>query len=192
MFNAGQPRLARYPVHWHHAGYVGAKGGYRDPSSVESVSIHDSFSRFVTVHATHEALVKNNVGYNAVGHGYFLEDGYESENWVTGNLGILVKPGIILPSERDASICGTTGDGFNFKNVTGDGCNGLSVFWLANINNYFHDNSAVGGHAGIWSFTHTNTDSYRYDAIPVDPVSGRREWRNNKVQLSLRLSLCLT
>jgi len=32
IFNAGQPRLARYPVHWHHAGYVGATGGYADPS----------------------------------------------------------------------------------------------------------------------------------------------------------------
>ena len=37
IFNAGQPRLARYPIHWHHAGYVGAKGGYSDPSSVDSL-----------------------------------------------------------------------------------------------------------------------------------------------------------
>lgn len=37
IFNAGQPRLARYPVHWHHAGYVGEKGGYSDPSSVDSL-----------------------------------------------------------------------------------------------------------------------------------------------------------
>ena len=43
LFNVGQPRLARYPIHWHHAGYVGALGGYADPSSVESLSIHDSF-----------------------------------------------------------------------------------------------------------------------------------------------------
>ena len=44
LFNVGQPRLARYPVHWHHAGYVGEKGQYDDPSSAESLSIHDSFS----------------------------------------------------------------------------------------------------------------------------------------------------
>ena len=76
-------------------------------------------SRFVTVHATHEAKVTNNVGYNCVGHGYFLEDGYENENWLVGNLGILVKPGIILPSERAQIICGKTGDGYNFQNTTG-------------------------------------------------------------------------
>lgn len=39
IFNAGQPRLARYPIHWHHAGYVGEKGGYDDPSSADSLRI---------------------------------------------------------------------------------------------------------------------------------------------------------
>ena len=43
-------------------------------------SIHDSYSRFVTVHGTHEATVKDVVGYNCNGHGFFLEDGYETEN----------------------------------------------------------------------------------------------------------------
>ena len=38
--------------------------------------------------------------YNGHGHGYFLEDGYESENKIIGNLGVLVKPGIILPTDR--------------------------------------------------------------------------------------------
>ena len=81
------PRLARYPVHWHHAGYVGVKGGYQDPSSVQSLSIHRSFSRFVTVHATHESIVKDCVGYDGVGHGYFLEDGYETENHIVEAFG---------------------------------------------------------------------------------------------------------
>ena len=38
--------------------------------------------------------------YNGHGHGYFLEDGYETENKIIGNLGVLVKPGIILPTDR--------------------------------------------------------------------------------------------
>ena len=56
----------------------------------------------------------------------------------------------------------------------------FSVFWIANIQNYFHDNAAVGGHVGIWSFTHTSTRDYAYQAIPKDPVTGQRVWRNNK------------
>ena len=43
-----------------------------------------NFSRFVTIHGTHEAIVKDNVGYNCVGHGYFLEDGYEEQNHILG------------------------------------------------------------------------------------------------------------
>ena len=56
----------------------------------------------------------------------------------------------------------------------------FSVFWIANIQNYFHDNAAVGGRVGIWSFTHTSTRDYAYQAIPKDPVTGERVWRNNK------------
>lgn len=67
------------------------------------------------MHATHEARVTNNVGYNTVGHGYFLEDGFEMENHIIGNLGIFVKPGIILPSERGTLICGKTGDAWNYQ-----------------------------------------------------------------------------
>ena len=37
LFDVGQPRLARYPIHWHHAHYVGEKGKYDDPSSAISL-----------------------------------------------------------------------------------------------------------------------------------------------------------
>ena len=43
IFNAGQPRLSRHPVNYHNAGYVGEIGRYEDPSSIESLSIYDSF-----------------------------------------------------------------------------------------------------------------------------------------------------
>ena len=38
----------------------------KDPSSVDHLSIHDSFSRFVTVHGTHEATVSNCVGMTII------------------------------------------------------------------------------------------------------------------------------
>ena len=66
----------------------------------------------MTIHGTHEAIVKDTVGYNCNGHGFFLEDGYETENKIIGNLGIMVKPGLILPSERLAEDCSRTNDGF--------------------------------------------------------------------------------
>ena len=87
----------------------------------------------------------------------------------------MVKPGIILPSERHDDICKKTNDGFKGQDEFGvdypdatmgsntvDGkdkgwdlksCRGLSVFWIANIANFFSGNAAVGGHAGVWSFS---------------------------------------
>ena len=180
VFNAGQPWLARYPVHWHHAGYVGRMGGYEDPSSFESLSIHDCFSRFVTVHGTHEATVKNVVGYNTVGHGFFMEDGVETYNHITGNLGIVVKPGIILPTDRDGSICEAANDQFDGAEIGREPCEALSVFWMSHGANWIHDNAAVGGTAGFWFFHHTASDKYAFEAMPKSLENGRREWRNNK------------
>ena len=185
--------------------------------------------------------MQDNVGYNCVGHGFFLEDGYETENKLIGNLGIMVKPGIILPSERHDQIClkegfkidsykvvllanyraarkhnfgipSKTNDGFKGQdefgidypdatigsnNVCTDNvctdkfwdkkaCRGLSVFWIANIANFFSGNAAVGGHAGVWSFSHSANEQYSYYSIPRDPVTLRREWSNNKVSASFQ------
>ena len=175
-------------------------------------------SRFVTVHATHEAIIKDNVGYNCHGHGYFLEDGYETDNIFDGNLGILPKPGLILPSERHSSICQATNDGWagyvcdedgrpdpdgthecdagvfgsnigtpNDKGERGaprywnkENCKGLTVFWISNIQNYFDNNAAVGGHVAIWSFNHNASKKYSYLAIPRHPETYERRWSNNK------------
>jgi hypothetical protein len=78
------------------------------------------------VHGTHEAIVKDVVGYNTHGHGFFLEDGFETNNILEHNLGIMIKPGIILPSDRNAETCETSFDGFPRTDVV-DGriCQGL-------------------------------------------------------------------
>ena len=114
----------------------------------------------------------------------------------------------MLPSERHKDICFLTNDGFEgtnggTKTVTdNDGneiivgnwweraCEGLSVFWLANIQNFVHDNAAVGGFAGIWVFTHNSYKNYGWQAIPKDPITGKREWRNNKASASFQGQGC--
>ena len=84
-------------------------------------------------------------------------------------------------TERSKLVCGFTSDGLGNSNYTADDlCEGLSVFWFANIHNYIHDNVAVGGNAGYWLFTHSAYVQNQFDAIPVDPETGVREWRNNK------------
>ena len=58
--------LARYPIHWHIIGE--GQGQY-----IQNSSIHDTYSRCVTVHGTNDVRVENNVTYNTVGHCFFLE-----------------------------------------------------------------------------------------------------------------------
>ena len=55
-------------------------------SLVEGNSIHDSFARCVTIHGVHYLRVLKNVGYNAMGHCIFLEDGIETNNVIEDNL----------------------------------------------------------------------------------------------------------
>jgi len=45
------------------------------------------------------------VGYNTLGHCFFLEDGNEQDNVLTHNLGLVTKAGSLLPSDRDAAMC---------------------------------------------------------------------------------------
>lgn len=44
------------------------------------LSIHDANNRFITVHQTNDTVVRDVVGYNTFGHGFFIEDGVEENN----------------------------------------------------------------------------------------------------------------
>ena len=112
----------------------------------------------------------------------------------------MVKPHIILPSERHESICFKANDGYAGEgSAVGDvgdndgkgwnrlACHGLSVFWISNPHNYIDYNAAVGGDVGFWSFTHTSNSQYGYYSIPrdpemmeIDPLKARRQWMGNK------------
>ena len=105
-------------------GDVDELGGYTNPTYVRHNSIHHSFSRCVTIHGfkfsskvyklgTHGLLVQENVAYDHLGHclyvvvlsrylntDSFFEDGIEIRNVLDGNLGLVTKPGTLLPSDR--------------------------------------------------------------------------------------------
>lgn len=49
--------------------------------------------------------VKDVVGYDALGHCFFTEDGPEERNTFEHCLGLLVKPSTLLPSDRDSRMC---------------------------------------------------------------------------------------
>lgn len=124
--------LGRYPFHWHLV--ENAPG-----QSIVNSSIHHSFNRCVTVHGTHDTLVADNVCYDFIGHGYFLEDGYELRNTFDGNLGIWAQkpaPGqAILETDQRSD----------------EASNGPAVFWIGHPNNVYRGNAAAGSQGtGFW------------------------------------------
>jgi hypothetical protein len=74
--------LGKYPIHFHLV-----RDSMRG-SGVIGASVWDSHNRWITVHATDYLLVRDCVGYQSVGHGYFLEDATEQYNILDRNLAV--------------------------------------------------------------------------------------------------------
>jgi cell migration-inducing and hyaluronan-binding protein len=143
--------LARYPIHWHILGE--GRGQY-----IRNSSIHDTYSRCVTVHGTNNLQIENNVTYNTVGHCYFLEDAVETGNQFVHNLGILTKchpdgkpcvPTNLAPAGLVASASGASGQ--RSKDVLIPSDNTASTFWITNPDNIYRGNVAAGSEQiGFW------------------------------------------
>lgn len=119
-------RKGRYPFHWHRLG--DATGQY-----FQNNSVHHTFNRAVTIHGTDNTIVRNNVAYDHLGHGYFLEDGAERGNLLEGNLGLLTRRMTVeeatIPTDHTH----------------------VSTYWLSNPDNTFRNNVAAGSdHGGFW------------------------------------------
>ena len=74
--------LGRYSLHYHLCGDT-MRG-----SSVIGASIWDSGNRWLTIHGTSHLVVRDCVGYQSRGHGFFLEDGTEVFNVLDRNLAV--------------------------------------------------------------------------------------------------------
>jgi hypothetical protein len=74
--------LGKYAIHFHLV-----RDGMRG-SGVVGASVWDSHNRWITVHGTDYLLLRDNVGYQSVGHGFFLEDGTEQYNVFDRNLAV--------------------------------------------------------------------------------------------------------
>lgn len=134
LYRMGQRKMiGRYPFHWHKTGNVA--GQY-----IKNTSIHHSFNRVVTVHSAQNAWIENNVGYDHVGHGFFLEDGDETGCTFKNNLGILTKKPTANEQVRPHDV---EPDGLYFKLP--------ATYWITNPKNNFIGNVAAGSEgSGFW------------------------------------------
>jgi hypothetical protein len=148
--------LARYPIHWHIEGE--GKGQY-----IEDSSIHDTYSRCVTVHGTNNLRIENNVTYNTVGHCFFMEDGIEHGNAFIRNLAIQTKchptldcvpvnlaaNGELNASYKDRAAIRQAS--FSRKTTLLPSDNTAASFWITNPDNSYIDNVAAGSdETGFW------------------------------------------
>ncbi|XP_024117563.1 cell migration-inducing and hyaluronan-binding protein isoform X2 [Oryzias melastigma] len=192
----GQQSMGHYPVHFHMNGDVDQRGGYDPPTSVSQLSIHHSFSRCVTIHGSNGLQVKDVVGYDTLGHCFFTEDGAEQRNTFQHCLGLLVRPGTLLPSDRDGRMCrGITEGAFpGYVANPRQDCSAASTFWIANPNNNLIDCAAAGSQeAGFWFIFHH---------VPTGPSEGlyppgqsehtpMGEFINNRAHSNYRAGLIL-
>ncbi|CAL8250805.1 unnamed protein product [Boreogadus saida] len=158
-----------YPLHFHMCGDVDQRGGYRQPTVVDGLSIHHSFSRCVSIHATNGLLVRDTVGYDTLGHCFFLEDGIEQRNTLFHNLGLLTRPGTLLPTDRNDTLCTALRDRVHpgYTPSPSTECKAVSTFWIANPNNNLISNAAAGSQdAGIWFVFHSASTGDSQGLVP--------------------------
>lgn len=126
--------LGRYPLHFHLCGET-MRGSY-----VLGASIWNSHNRWLTIHGTNYLVVRDCVGYQGVGHGFFLEDGTEVYNFLDRNLAVQAYVGKKQP-----------------KQVHVDDANDGAGFWWANSLNTFTRNVSC----------ENDRYGFRYDARPI-------------------------
>ncbi len=130
--------LGRYSIHFHLV---------RDTmrgASVIGASIWDSANRWVTIHGSDYLVVRDCVGYQSTGHGFFMEDGTESFNVLDHNLAVQACIGKPLPQQV-----------LPFDKNDGAG------FWWANCGNAFTGNVAA----------ECDEYGYRFEAAETPQVS---------------------
>lgn len=148
--------LGRYSLHFHLCGDT-MRG-----TSVIGASIWDSGNRWITIHGTNYLVVRDCVGYQSRGHGFFLEDGTEVNNVLDRNLAVqayITKPlpNQVLPFDKN------------------DG----SGFWWANCHNAFTRNVAAECDEYGYFFQATKTDKF-------DPVLSVRRPDGTQSDVDIR------
>ena len=169
--------MARYPFHFHLLGEKGKNSYFSDNV------VRDSYFRCYTVHGTNEAVLSENVAFNAFGSCFYLEDGVEESNVLRYNLAAHVKP-IGAPAAGGSQ----TGEVILQDDVPGGLKSGkrlqpadasASCFYFSNAYNTIVGNVASGGWTGFGfpGFPKPIGNSRYVDAAPV--TKPLKEFRGN-------------
>jgi G8 domain len=143
--------LGRYALHFHLVGDT-MRG-----ASVIGASIWDSANRWLTIHGTNYLVVRDCVGYESVGHGFYLEDGTEEYNVLDHNLAVQAFTGKRLPKQA-----------LPFDQNEGAG------FWWANSLNTFTRNVTCENDRYGYRFEATQTSEFNATLVVLQPDGERK------------------
>jgi RNA polymerase sigma factor (sigma-70 family) len=143
--------LGRYSLHYHLCGDT-MRG-----SSVIGASIWDSANRWLTIHGTNYLVVRDCVGYQSKGHGFFFEDGTEVYNVLDRNLAVQASTAKPLPKQV-----------IPFDKNDGAG------FWWANSLNTFTRNVACECDEYGYFFQAAKTADFDPVLAVLQPDGGRK------------------
>ncbi len=165
-------RMMHYAVHFHEA---------RNPPNVapndtyiKDSSVNESMTRWFVLHSTNGVTLARNVGYRSIGHGYYLEDGTETDNKLYSNIGIDARAAV-YSDDNPRKVPGifaanNQGSGDAFPQLSD--VNHPTVFWITNGWNDYIGNMAVGaGTCGscFWFIASKNNDFVDVGPMVMDP-----------------------
>jgi hypothetical protein len=140
-------RIMHYPVHFHMARKTPAG------TTIADCSVDDSMTRWYVLHATQGVTLERNVGYLSFGHGYYLEDGTETDNKLYSNIGISVRAAVQNDTVNPRGVPGILDAKYPewFKPQEAvpfhSDVDHPTVFWIMNGWNDFEYNMASGADA---------------------------------------------
>jgi G8 domain len=93
LYQLGQgSKIGHYPVHFHMTRQL------PPDTFVTDSSVWDSMTRWYVLHGVQGLTLQRDVGYLSIGHGYYLEDGTETNNRLYANLGIFARAAVLDPA----------------------------------------------------------------------------------------------
>lgn len=145
--------LGRYSLHFHLVGDT-MRG-----STVVGNSIWDSHNRWLTIHGTNYLVARDNVGYQSIGHGFFLEDGTEVYNVLDRNLAVGAVAGKKLPKQV----------------LPFDQNEGAGFWWTSSLNTFTRNVAAECDRYGF-RFEATQTSASSSSSRSCSPTAAARTW----------------
>jgi len=166
-------RIMHYPVHFHMARRTPQPTSPTDPplTIVEDSSVWDSMTRWMVLHASQGVTLARNVGYESIGHGYYLEDATEINNQLYSNLGVFARAAVINP-QNPRQVPGILAADYLKVELPQEvvpyhsDIDHPSVFWITNGWNDFQYNLAAGsGTCGVcyWFIPAATSGMSRYE-----------------------------